>query len=182
YCSGRSVARGNSGERGYPLCASDRTLARLACFEAISDPGLSFNQTRFRWIGFDLLPQMCDVNPKILSMIFRFRAPDLAEDVSMGEDPSGMPNEQSKQRILGGGELYLVTAACHHPSCKIDNQIAAFKNGNLSFESRFALSGAKTREKFRRAERFGDVIFSAGIERGDLALFIIAHGKNDYGR
>src|SRR5260370_31462897 len=61
-------------ERRHPLSASDRTLARLASLEAIPDPGLSFNQTRFRWIGFHLLPQLTDVTTKILSMFFRFQS------------------------------------------------------------------------------------------------------------
>ncbi len=44
---------------------------------------------------------MGDINAKILSMFFRFRAPDLAEDVAMRKDATRMPDEQSKQRILG---------------------------------------------------------------------------------
>ena len=88
----------------------------------------------------------------------------------MREDASGMPDEQAEQRVLGGGQLHFTTGASHHARRKINNQLATLEDGNFLCRARFSLRSAQACEQFRRAERFGHVIFCAGIERGDFAL------------
>ena len=60
-----------------------RTVSARRCvaFESVSDSRLGFDETRPCRIGFDLLPQMCDVDTKILAMFFGFRPPDFAQDL-----------------------------------------------------------------------------------------------------
>src|SRR6185369_4771860 len=57
------------------------SVRRCVAFESISDSRLGFDETRPCRIGFDLLPQMCDVDTKILAMFFGFRPPDFAQDL-----------------------------------------------------------------------------------------------------
>ena len=64
----------------------------MSC-KPVADSRLSCDQSRFGWIGLDLLAQVRDVNAKILSMFFRFRSPDLAEDMAMSQDAAGMFHE-----------------------------------------------------------------------------------------
>src|SRR6266576_613795 len=80
-------------------------LERFIGDEAIPDSRLGLNETWICRIAFNLLSKVGDINAEILAVLFRFRAPDFAKDVAMCEDATRMPDEQSKQRILGRREL-----------------------------------------------------------------------------
>ena len=54
-------------------------------------------------------------------MFFRLWTPDFAQDLAMGEDAAGVPNEQSQKRVFGGGQFHFVTSAGDHARGKIDN-------------------------------------------------------------
>jgi hypothetical protein len=49
--------------------------------KTVADARFCLDQNGSSWIGLDLLAKMRDVNAKILSMLFGFRAPDFAQDL-----------------------------------------------------------------------------------------------------
>src|SRR5215472_3123535 len=122
---------------------------------------------------------MRDVNAQILAMFFGFWPPNLTKNVAMSEYASRMPDEQSKQRIFGGGQLDFPVCSRDDVRRKIDNQIAVFEYRDFFGWTRFALRSTQPREQFRRAERLGDVVLGASIESGDFFLFIIANRQNN---
>src|SRR4029453_6268865 len=79
--------------------AAPKRQKALSC-KSISDPGRGLYQRRLCWIGLDLLAQMRDINAEVLPVFFRFRTPDFAQDVPVGEDTSRMPDEQAEQGVL----------------------------------------------------------------------------------
>jgi len=62
--------------------------------EAVPDSRLGLNETWTCRIAFNLLAKVGDINAEILSVLFRFRAPDFAKDVTMCENATRMPDEQ----------------------------------------------------------------------------------------
>ena len=82
-------------------------LERFIGDEAIPDSRLSLNETWTCRITFNLLSKVSDINAEILSVLFRFRAPDFAKDVAMCENATRMPDEQSMKSILGDREFDL---------------------------------------------------------------------------
>ena len=109
--------------RAATVASSFLASKSLSC-KSVADSRRRFNQRWLHWIGLDLLPQMCDVNAQVLPMLFRFRAPDFAQDVSVRENASGMSDEQAEQGVLGGGQFDFTAGARYHTRRKIDNQIA----------------------------------------------------------
>ena len=69
-------------------------LERFIGDEAIPDSRLGLNETWTCRIAFNLLAKVGDINAEILAVLFRFRAPDFAKDVTMCENATRMPDEQ----------------------------------------------------------------------------------------
>jgi hypothetical protein len=68
-------------------------LERFIGDEAIPDSKLGLNETWTCRITFNLLAKVGDINAGILAVLFRFRAPDFAKDVTMRENATRMPDE-----------------------------------------------------------------------------------------
>jgi hypothetical protein len=68
-------------------------LERSIGDEPIPDSRLGLNETWTCRIAFNLLAKVGDINAEILAVLFRFRAPDFAKNVAMGENATRMPNE-----------------------------------------------------------------------------------------
>src|SRR5439155_17673585 len=87
-----------TGRRGSQVSHSlPAHLERFIGDEAVTDSQLGLNETWTCRITFNLLAEVGDINAKILAVLFRFRAPDFAKVVTMCEDATRMPYEQSKQ-------------------------------------------------------------------------------------
>ena len=69
----------------------------------------------------------------------------------------------------------------HAPRCQVDLDIVKLNRLRAAFGRRrhAAQRGADARQQFRRAERLGDVIVGAGVERGHFILLGIAHRQHD---
>ena len=58
-------------------------LERFIGDEAVTDSRLGLNETWTCRITFNLLAQVGNINAEILAVLFRFRAPDFANDVAV---------------------------------------------------------------------------------------------------
>src|SRR5438128_6171046 len=73
-----------TGRRGSQVSHSLRAhLERFIGDEAVPDSRIGLNQTRTGRIAFNLLAKVGDINAEILSVPFRFRAPDFAKDMAV---------------------------------------------------------------------------------------------------
>src|SRR5881392_3815871 len=68
-------------------------LERFIGDEAIPDSRLGLDETWTCRIAFNILAKVGDINAEILSVLFRFRAPDFAKNVAMRENATRMPDE-----------------------------------------------------------------------------------------
>src|SRR6266566_4868635 len=75
------------GRRGSQVSHSlPAHLERFIGDEAIPDSRLGLTETWNCRIAFNFLAKVGDINAEILAVLFRFRAPDSAKDVTMRED------------------------------------------------------------------------------------------------
>jgi hypothetical protein len=114
-------------------------LKRFIGDEAIPDTRLGLNETWTCRITFNLLAKVGNINAEILAVLFRFRAPDFAEDVAVCENGTRMPDEQSKQRILGRREF----------------DLAALLNSYFRFPSSLGRRGEKSQRRLLIGKSFG---------------------------
>jgi hypothetical protein len=79
--------------------------------QAIANAEFSEDMSWSRRVGFELSPQRTDENPKILDLVSVGRTPNLAEQLSVRQDLTGMGDQMAKQLELLGRQLDLVAGA-----------------------------------------------------------------------
>src|SRR5215472_17655373 len=99
-CSIRLGSSLDRGSRPEPLRSagwgrSSTLLGRQ--LQAVADPKLGQDVGRPSWVGFELVAQPADEDPEILHLFGLRRAPDLAQQVAMGQDLAGMHNQVTQQ-------------------------------------------------------------------------------------
>ena len=100
----------------------------------------------------------------------------------MGQHFPGMGHQQPQQVILARRQLHILFAHRDQAAHQIDRQIAAAEDRLLAVRLQaVAQRGANAGRQFLHAERLGDIIIGAQIERRHLAGLVVAAGKNDDG-
>ena len=139
--------------------------------QAIADPGLGQNVVRPLGIGLDLVPQLPHVDPQILRI--GQVVPQFAEQELVGQHLAGMLHEHTQQLVLLGRQLHLLVRDLDDTAHEVDRQIARPKN--RAFAVHLQLMPQRrphAGEQLVHAERFGDVIVGAEVERLDLPGFV----------
>src|SRR5579859_5587308 len=154
--------------------ASRSTLLWIRA-EAIPDPWFR-HQVRLG-PDLDLLAELADEDAQVLGLADTVNAPHRREQRTMGQHTSGMFRHVEQKLKLLGGEAHVRAPDGYAMGIRIDHEIAdvdgtrgfCFGNGDA------AKMGPHARLQLLHAERLGDVIVCACIERFDLAAVLIAY-------
>src|SRR5207247_1136728 len=99
-------------------CASRRRVVTQWRFrpsvrspQPVADAGLRQNIVRALGIGFDLLPELPDIDAQVLCV--GEVVPQFAEQEFVGEHFAGMLHQHAQKLVLLGGELHLLLAHLH---------------------------------------------------------------------
>jgi hypothetical protein len=134
---------------------------------------------RCRRIRFDLLAKLVDIDPQVLR-IDRCITPYFAQQVLVGQHLAGVDHELLEDVVLLGRELHVLGTAPHQPAHQVDAKIVA---GEDALDALFLQAVAKgcpdTRLELVGAERLGDMVVGARIERRHLGRLVAAARQND---
>src|SRR6266704_4674381 len=83
---------------------------------AVPDAGLGEDPKRGRGVLLELLPQAGNEHPQIVALVQIAVAPDLLEQISVGEQLAGIGHEQLEQGELRRREVDGLSRARHQPS------------------------------------------------------------------
>jgi hypothetical protein len=119
--------------------------------EPVTDARLGQDVARLLRIGFDLVPQLLDVDPQVPYVGRHF--PDLAEDELMGEHLTGVLHQQLQDIVLPGRKLHL---------CPLD-----------LYEAADALQCPTSGTKFTEVSQSAKLMRSA---RNEQAIYGSGHG------
>src|SRR5262245_12767185 len=145
--------------------------------QAIADPRLRQDILRTFRIGLDLLPQLPDVHPQILSV--GQIVPQLAEQKLVGEHLAGVLHQNAQKLVLLGRQFHVLVTHLDDTSHQIDGQIAHSEDWALAVSLQLvAQRRAHPGEKLIHAKRLGDVIIGAEVERLNLAGLVTAAGQH----
>ena len=67
--------------------------------EAVADTDFCLQMMRLRWINFQLLPQVTDVNAQVVAALDVRRPPYLAQQLTMRHHLPGIGNERNQQPV-----------------------------------------------------------------------------------
>ena len=100
----------------------------------------------------------------------------------MREHPARVLGERQEQPVLGRREVHRFAAHRHHPPGPVDREFAGGEDRLLRAgraAGRVAQRHAHARQQFRHAERLGEVVVGAGVERVDLVALLSARREHD---
>ena len=125
-----------------------------------------------RRVRLDLLAQRADQHAQVLRLIDRVRAPDGLEDGAVGQHPAGMLRQERQQLEFLRRQPHFFAVPEHPESLAVDDQVAAHdrlarRRRRLDAPQRRADAG----QQLLGAERLGDVVVGAGVERAHLVAF-----------
>ncbi len=115
---------------------------------------------------------MADHDPQVVAVFGVGRAPDVLEQLLLGNDPPRVPRQLRQYRVLLAGQGHF-GAVQQHPSIRqVHRQRTEHQRGFLWLARRgLAQQGADAGEKLLDAERFGHVIVGTVVQRLDLLRF-----------
>src|ERR1700674_271544 len=148
--------------------------------DAIPDSRLRQHHPRVVGAYLDLLPQVADIDAKILGVRGMRRAPHGGEDLLVGHHHAGVPGEKRQQLGLLGRELDLLAGASHAMAHAVDLDVADLHHRRLGAPLHAVVQRhAHPRHQFADTERLVDVVVGAEVERVDLFHLAIARREDD---
>ncbi|KAG1081737.1 hypothetical protein G6F40_015379 [Rhizopus arrhizus] len=105
------------------------------------------------------------------------RAPDLLQDLRLGHHPPGVAQQQRQQRVLLAGQRHRLAIQRHFTAHQVHVQVAVVEHrrGAVTGYAAGAQQRPYPRHQFLRAERLGDIVIGAGIQRPHLLGLAGAH-------
>src|SRR6266478_10073304 len=149
----------------------------ICCAQAISDPGLRQDVLRTFRIRLDLLPELSDINTKILWV--REATPQFPQQKSVRQHLAGMLNEYAQELVFLRRQLDLLIADLDDAPYEINREIADTKNRTFSLNVKLVPKcGAHPRKEFIHAERLRHVVIGSEIECVDFHGLIATARQN----
>lgn len=159
----------------------------LAFPHPISHADLREDISRLSRIGLQLPADVGHIYPQdLVVVIVRVGAPDVVDDVVIGEDAAAVFGQQGDQLVLDLGEVDLLVLKEHQAAGEINGQILegvdrlAFSHGAAQLLV-MAQGGADAGQKLGGAEGLGDVIVAAAVQGQHLFLLVGPGGNDDNG-
>src|SRR5438128_5543508 len=113
-------------------------------------------------IRLDLLPQLPYIHPQILGV--GVGGPQLLEQESVGQNFSGMLDEDTQQFVFLGRELDVVAAELDDPPHQVDGEVPDAKDRPFTLDLELmADRGSDPREKLLHAKRLGDIVVGTEV-------------------
>src|SRR5262249_28558237 len=145
--------------------------------QTVSDPGFRQNVLRTFGTSLDLLPELPDIDTKILRICEVI--PQLSQQESVCQYLAGMLNEQAQELVFLRRQLHLAVADLDDAPHQIDRQIADTKNRTFSLHVELMpKGGAHPGQEFIHAKRLCHIVVGPEIECVDLAGLIAAARQN----
>src|SRR5690606_24069517 len=103
--------RGTSGDSPAGEGSGGRGPVRLAS-EEVADAGLGQQVGGVRWVALELLAQVADVGAKVLDFVPVLRAPDLGQELIVGDDAPALAGQRHEEAELGRRQVDVFATAC----------------------------------------------------------------------
>ncbi|CCV16199.1 hypothetical protein MESS4_830419 [Mesorhizobium sp. STM 4661] len=148
--------------------------------QAVSDAGFGRDVAWLVGRFLDLLPELADIDPEILH-VGRI-APDLFQQKLVCEDLACVLYQDAQYVVFLRRQLYLPVLDLDDALHQIDGEIAGLEHRLFALLLEFVTKRhTDARDQLIHAERLGDVVIGAELERGDDAGLVGAAGKDDHG-
>jgi hypothetical protein len=164
--------------RGHP---AHRQAAASVFDQAVANAGLSLEVAGPVRVGFQLLAKVGHVDAKVMSIFFRVGSPYLAQDMAVGDNATAVEDQDTKERVLARGELHIGSFAADGAGDEVDGDVAENDRRLIRGGGRAAKNRAEAGEELFTAEWFGEIVVSAGIERGDFVGLGGDDSKHEHG-
>src|SRR5207244_1758879 len=141
---------------------SDSLFPRFSVsLQTIANARFGEQITRPRGIPLQLVAKLAHVDAQVMALVSEARAPDLFQELAMGEDLARVLDEDREEVVLRACDVHLILADEHAAGAEIDLQLSAV-------EYRFALADgrpcrvvqghAHPGQQLPGAERLGQVV------------------------
>src|SRR5215472_9910148 len=101
------LAAGQSGCSAWTPVFARRAARGSLCLEAVSHAGLGQQVARAGRLRLQLAAQLCDVDAQVVALRLILRAPHLLQQLALGDEAAGRPDEDLQQLPLGRGEPHV---------------------------------------------------------------------------
>jgi hypothetical protein len=123
---------------------------------------------------------MRDMDAEVLGLGGGIRAPNLRKKLTMGEDLSGVPDQQPEQGVLDWGESHVPIIFAHTPGRQVDLERSVAKERFKLLAAAVAQRRPETGQELAGAERLGYVIIRACVKGGDLVCVVVSNTEDEY--
>ena len=131
-------------------------------------PGLGDEVARPARLGLELAPHLRHEHAQVVRLVVVLGTPHLLQQLALGDELAAVAHEHLDEVPLGRREADLVAVAVHPLGREVDGEVRGLDERLLVSGRGPAERGAQPGEQLVHAERLGDVVVGAGVERGDL--------------
>src|SRR5262245_42149397 len=136
--------------------------------EAVAHARLGDEVPRARGIGLELASDLGEVDAQVVRLRLVLRAPDLLEQLALGDELARVADEHLDDVPLGRRQPDLGVPGADALGREVDREVRGLDDSILFGGCCSPEGGSKAREELVHAERLRDVVVGAGIERCDL--------------
>src|SRR5271166_5434367 len=133
---------------------------------------------RVRRIGLELSPDRDEEHPDIVRLGVA-KAPDLLEELALGDEPAGIARQELDHLPLGGRQADLMAVAADALGREVDAEVRCIDHRGLVERGRHAQGHPHARHELVHPEWLADVVVGPCVERRDLLAFLGPGGEHD---
>ena len=133
-------------------------------------------------VRLDLLPQAADVDLEVGPQAGPVCAPDLGDQLPVGDHPAGVDGEVGQEAELGGADVHVLPVPHHPLPVQVDRQAPAVEGDLALRDVRPAPApevGPHAGAQLAHAEGLGDVVVRAGVQALHDLRLVAQGGDHD---
>jgi hypothetical protein len=165
------------GRRLKALGLESRRLATRAD-ESVANSGL---RDQVAWVGggLELAAKLGHVDAEVVGLGVVGRSPDLPEQLPLEDELSLVPDQGFQRMPLGRRESDGRAVGARFLGCQVDREAGSLDERRIGVGPASPSCGAQPREQLLHAERLGDVVVRAGVQRADLVALPLPGREDD---
>ena len=132
-----------------------------------------------RGLGLELAAQLGHEHPQIVRLVVVLGSPDLLQQLCLRDEAAAVANEHFDEVPLGRCQSHLLAVAAHLLRRQVDGEVRRLDEGFFFRRGGTPEGGAQAGEQLVHAERLGDVVVGAGVERRNLVALGVADRQHD---
>ena len=153
---------------------NDQKGEELVRGEPVANTGFGQQVAGASRVHLQFAPELGHVDAEVVCLVGVRGAPHVKEELAMGQDLASVADERGQQPVFDWRQVYLAPKDGHLPLGKVHMQIAEreCRLDGVILAGRMTQGCPHARKQFPDPEGLAHIVIGAGVQGGDLVLFL----------